>query len=182
MASRKAHRKHKTHRRRSRRHSRRHSRKQGGAILTGAPLSESLAGSWSSKMAMGQGGDYLEYHKGQHGGAHLAGVPLSAIGGEILPTALRGPAHVGGLDRAFADIGGMRDQAGGRRRRKRTKSKGKKRASRRSRRKQGGAVLGYSPYPSGGMLLSGRAVAQSGISPAWNGGVEFDAAKMRQGV
>ena len=44
-------------------------RSRGGAALSGAPLSFSLSGDWSSKMSQGQGGDYLKYHVGQHGGA-----------------------------------------------------------------------------------------------------------------
>lgn len=129
MVSRKSHRKHKSHRRR-------HSRKEGGAMLNGAPVSYSLANDWSSKMSMGQGGDYLKYHVGQHGGA-LAGAPLSEMGG-ALPSAMRGPAMLGGLDRAFNGIAGLKDQAGGKRR--------KHSRRRHSRRKNGGGSCGKSLY------------------------------------
>ena len=95
---------------------RRKSQKKGGAMLHGAPLAESLSGDWSSKMSMGQGGDYLKYHVGQHGG--MAGAPLSAIDGSVLPMSLRGAAHMGGLDKSFTEISGLKDQAGGRRRRR----------------------------------------------------------------
>lgn len=128
MVSRKSHRKHKSHRRR-------HSRKEGGAMLNGAPVSYSLANDWSSKMSMGHGGDYLKYHMGQHGGA-LAGAPLSEMGG-ALPSAMRGPAMLGGLDRAFNGIAGLKDQSGGKRR---------KHSRRHSRRKNGGGSCGKSLY------------------------------------
>ena len=124
MVSRKSHRKHKSHRRR-------HSRKEGGGMLHGAALSESLAGNWSSKMSMGHGGDYLKIHQGQHGGA-LAGASLSEMG-NALPSAMRGPAMLGGLDRAFNGIAGLKDQAGGKRRKH-------------SRRKNGGGSCGKSLY------------------------------------
>lgn len=130
MVSRKSHRKHKSHRRR-------HSRKEGGAMLNGAPVSYSLANDWSSKMSMGQGGDYLKYHVGQHGGA-LAGAPLSEMG-SALPSAMRGPAMLGGLDRAFNGIAGLKDQAGGKRRKH-----SRRKHSRR--RKNGGGSCGKSLY------------------------------------
>jgi hypothetical protein len=129
MVSRKSHRKHKSHRRR-------HSRKEGGAILSGAPLSYQLAGDWSSKMSAGQGGDFLKFHAGQHGGA-LGGAPLSEMGG-ALPQAMRGPAMLGGLDKAFSGIAGLKDQAGGKRRKhSRRKHSARRKHSRRkhSRRK-----------------------------------------------
>lgn len=134
MVSRKSHRKHKSHRRR-------HSRKEGGAMLNGAPVSYSLANDWSSKMSMGQGGDYLKYHVGQHGGA-LAGAPLSEMGG-ALPSAMRGPAMLGGLDRAFNGIAGLKDQAGGKRRKH---SRRKHSRRKHSRRKHGGGSCGKSLY------------------------------------
>jgi len=194
-------------RRQRKQRSQRRSKKQGGAMLSGAPLAYSLAGDWSSKMSNGQGGDYLKYHVGQHGGA-LEGAPLSEIGSSGLPSALRGPAHIGGLDKAFADVAGMKDQAGGRRRTRRSqggkrrsrrsqcskkqggrrrsqRSQGGRRSQRRSRKQrkqrksQGGAHLGYAPLGGASMLLNGAGYAKAGLTPEWNGGVEFDAAKMR---
>jgi hypothetical protein len=84
-------------------------------------------------MSMGQGGDYLKYHVGQHGG--MAGAPLSAIDGSALPMSLRGAAHMGGLDKSFTEISGLKDQAGGRRRRRASKRRSSKCHSRKS---QGG--------------------------------------------
>jgi hypothetical protein len=192
MASRKAHRKHKSRRSRSR-------RSRGGAALSSAPLAYSLAGDWSSKMSAGQGGDYLKYHVGQHGGA-LAGAPLTAIDSSALPSALRGPAHIGGLDRAFSDVAGLRDQAGGKRRRTRHKKHGKKhgkksskggkrkssKSSKRRRtcrtRKSNGGAIGYAPFGSASMLLDSAGYSKAGLTPQWSSGVEFDAAKQRQGL
>jgi len=194
MASRKSQRKHKS--RRSRRHGRSR-RSRGGAALSSAPLAYSLAGDWSSKMSAGQGGDYLKYHVGQHGGA-LAGAPLTAIDSSALPSALRGPAHIGGLDKAFSDVAGLRDQAGGKRRRtRRHKKHGKKsskggkrkssksskrRRTRRSSRKSKGGAMGYAPFGSATMLLDSAGYSKAGLTPQWSSGVEFDAAKQRQGL
>jgi hypothetical protein len=152
MVSRKSHRKHKSHRRR-------HSRKEGGAMLNSAPLSYSLANDWSSKMSNGQGGDYLKYHVGQHGGA-LAGAPLSEMG-SALPSAMRGPAMLGGLDRAFHGIAGLRDQAGGKRRKH-----SRRKHSRR--RKNGGGSCGKSLY--GGSRRKSRKNGGSRRKSRKNGG------------
>jgi hypothetical protein len=190
MVSRKSHRKHKSHRRR-------HSRKEGGAMLNGAPVSYSLSNDWSSKMSLGQGGDYLKYHVGQHGGA-LAGAPLSEMG-NALPSAMRGPAMLGGLDRAFNGIAGLRDQAGGKRRKHSRRKHSRRKHSRRkhggSRRKNGGSrrkrstrkrstrrskggALGYAPISSASMLLDSAAYSKAGLNP--DSGVEFAAAAARQ--
>jgi hypothetical protein len=82
---------------------------------------------------MGHGGDYLKIHQGQHGGA-LAGASLSEMG-NALPSAMRGPAMLGGLDRAFNGIAGLKDQAGGKRR--------KHSRRKHSRRKHGGSCRAY---------------------------------------
>ena len=64
----------KRHSRRKQSHKRRtFHRRRGGS----APVQYSLAGSWPSEMSRGQGADYFNYHRGQHGGV----APLSSIGG-----------------------------------------------------------------------------------------------------
>jgi hypothetical protein len=153
-------------------------------------------------MSMGQGGDYLKYHEGQHGGA-LTGAPVAALGGDLIDPAMRGPAHLGGLDAAFRGIAGLKDQAGGRRKkgsrknRSNRKSHRKNRSNRkshcknrkstrrnknRSRRSRGGA-LGYAPFPSGGMLLKGDDYARAGLNPSYiNGGIEAEAAHARSAM
>jgi len=191
-ASRKTHRKHKTHRRHSRRNTRR-----GGAMLQGAPLSYSLSDDWSSKMSQGQGGDYLKYHVGQHGGAYLSGAPLSEISGSALPGDLRGPAHIGGIDKAVADVAHLKDQAGGRRkkskknggRRKSSKKNGGRRKSHgarksRSRRsKKRGGALGYAPFGGSSMLLNSTGYQQAGLNPEYvTGGVERQMAQVREAM
>jgi hypothetical protein len=185
----------KTHRKHSnRRHTRRNRRREGGAdILTGAPVDFHLSGSWPSQMSLGQGADYFKYHEGQHGGVTFSGAPLSAIEGSALPAGLRGPAHIGGIDKAMADIRGLSDlpsasldvvqgavqavKTGGRRR-KSNRRKSKKSA--RKNKKRGGAVLGYAPFPSAGMLLnSPTQYAQAGLNPQWKTDVAFDLSKVR---
>ena len=178
-------------------------RRRGGNL--GAPLNYSLAGSAASRQSLGQGGDYLNYHEGQHGGVFM-GAPLGA--NSDLPQNLHASAGINALDMAMKDIAGLKDQAGGRRRRskhskrhskrggkraskrggkraskrggKRASKRGGKRHSRRHRRthRRGGS-LGYATFPSQGMLLSGAQYAQAGLNPGWKDAVEFDAATMR---
>jgi hypothetical protein len=164
----------------SRRHSRRRSTRRRGGM---APVSYHLSGSWPSRMSLGQGADYFKYHEGQHGGA----APLSAIG-QMLPPELRPAAHIGGIDKAIADVRGLKDQAGGKRKRRSTKRggskrKGSKRHSRKHRkthRRRRGGALGYAPFPSAGMLLSSpKAYAEAGLNPEWKTAVEFTDAKIR---
>jgi hypothetical protein len=183
-------RKHKTHRRRS--HHRRRTHRKGGA----APVSYHLSGSWPSRMSLGQGADYFKYHEGQHGGASLGmGAFPSAVTSSGLPDALRGPAHIGGIDKAIADVRGLCDEpycgntqamkVGGRRRKHRKSHKRSHRNKRRSihrrksHRRRGGA-MGYAPFPSAGMLLSSpKAYAQAGLNPEWKTDVAFTDAKIR---
>jgi len=153
-------------------------------------------------MSLGQGADYFKYHEGQHGGSHISPAPLSAITGSSLDPALREAAHMGGLDKAFVDIKGLKDQTGGRRsrkHRKHRKSSRKHRKSsrshrskshrkshcknrRRSRKSRGGA-LGYASFPqSTGMLLDKSGYQQAGLSPEWKSDVSFDMAKVRESM
>jgi hypothetical protein len=177
------------------RKSRSRRRQKRGGALDGAPLNYALAGSWPSSQSLNQGADYFKYHEGQHGGQ----APLSAIGAEMLPGGLVGPAHLAGLNKAYADIAGLRDMNGGRRRRHRSKKakkggkrksirhcknkskKGGKRRKHRRTRRRGGA-MGYAPFPSQGMLLSGNQYAQAGLNPEWKNAQEFDSAMLRQSM
>ena len=164
---------------------RRTRRHQGGAhALTGAPLSDSLAGGWSSKMSAGQAGDFMKYHAGQRGGS-LAGAPVSSIG-QGLPSSMHAAAMTAGTMKAYAAIAGLKDQAGGRRKRKNKKSKkqrksrSKRSKSQRRTRQRGGSKLEFAPVSATGMLLSDY--SKTGLSPQWNGGVEFSAAAARQAM
>lgn len=175
-----------------------HHRRRGGAYLlsSASPLNSSLANSWSAKMAAGQGGDFLSYHCGQHGGM----ASTSAISGSSLDASMRPAAMLTGLDRAFSDIRGLSDQAGGRRRKgrkaRKSQRKGRKthhkrrahsrkdrrrsrRTTYRNRRRRGGA-LGYAPVDAQPMLLSASEAAKAGMSPSWKSDVAFDAAADRQ--
>jgi hypothetical protein len=127
---------------------------------------------------------------------------MSAITASSLDGALRGPAHLGGLDKAFAAIAGLSDQQGGRRRRsKRAKKHGKKHSKRSKkggkrskkhgkrskkhtrRHKRGGShELGFAAFPSKGMLLSGAQYSQAGLNPEWKNAVEFDSAMQRSAM
>jgi len=177
------------------RRSRRSRRSHGGVALA----SHNDIG-WSSNRSLAQGGDYFKYHEGQHGGgAPFQGADLSAIGGEGLPSQLRSSAHLGGLDNAFREIQGLRDQAGGKRksrnrrgrkggnRKSRKSRKGGNRKSRKggnrknknkSRRRRRGGAMGYAPFPSPGSLLGGVSYAELGQNPQWRG-VEVDMARAR---
>uniref|UniRef100_A0A6C0HKS4 Uncharacterized protein n=1 Tax=viral metagenome TaxID=1070528 RepID=A0A6C0HKS4_9ZZZZ len=184
--SRKGHRKHKARRTHVRRTLR------GGSNLgaSAAPLQYSLAGDWSSKMAQGQGGDYLKYHVGQHGGQRGGVAPVGDTG--VMDASLRGPAMLAGQDQAFAAIAGLKDQAGGKRSKrsksakrskssKRSKSAKRSKSSKRSKRskKTRGGSLSYAPFDGKGMLLSQSDYAKAGLSPSWSSNVEFNAASAR---
>ncbi len=173
-----------------------HRRRGGEQAIRGAPVNYSLAGNWSSRMSLGQGDDFFKYHEGQHGGE--APFP-GGVTNSMLPAALRGPAHLDGIDKAIADVRPLRDdnQMGGRRRRRRStksrrthkkrggkrhakKSHKKSRKSRRLSRRRRGGALGYAPVSAPGMLLSGpRAYAEAGLNPEWKTAVEFTDAKIR---
>ena len=176
-------RKHKSHRRSTRR--------RGGADeLSGASVNYHLSGSWPSRMSLGQGADYFKYHEGQHGGAALGMGPFpEAVLSPGLPEALRGPAHIGGIDKAIADVRGLKDQAGGKRRKHRKGSKKHNKSRKHSRKhrkthrrhRRNGGALGYAPFPSSGMLLSSpTAYAQAGLNPEWKTDVAFTDAKIRE--
>jgi hypothetical protein len=174
---------HKQHKRSHKKHSRRMTRKKGGA---GAPVNYSLAGNWSSRMSLGQGQDFFKYHEGQHGGQ--APYPGS-VESSSLPVHLRGPAHLAGIDKAFVDIAGLKDQTGGKRkkhhrraskthRRKTHHKKQKKHHKRHTHRRRRGG--GYAPVTAPSMLLSGpKAYAQAGLNPEWKTDVAFEDAKLR---
>lgn len=176
----------KRHSRRKHSHKRRTvHRRRGGA----ASVNYSLADGWSSQMSRGQGADFFNYHRGQHGGV----APISEIGGQLISPEMRGPAHVGGIDKAILDVRGLKDQAGGKRKSRRKSRKSRKsrkdhRKSRRDRRKKsrrsrGGAQLSGAPFPSQGMLLdSPKYYAQAGLNPEWKTDVAYDMAKIRQGM
>ena len=179
-------------------------RRNGGAMaLEGAPIEYRLAGSWPSRMSLGQGQDYFKYHVGQHGGykkrrrggsyqANMMGASFPKSIGQTLPQDLRMAAHIDGLDKAIAYSRQFKDpgQAGGRRRRNGSKRNGSKRrgskrngskrskSSRRTRRR--GGSMGYAPFPNKGMLLdTQRQYAQAGLNPQWKTDVAFDLAKVR---
>ena len=194
--------------RKTQKRNKRHRKHRGGLMqLEPAALSYSLAGSNASRASLGQGQQFLNYHQGQHGGYNASGAPLSAITASSLDGALRGPAHLGGLDKAFAAIAGLSDQQGGRRRRSKRakkhskrskkggkrskKSKGGKRSKKHGKRskkytrrhKRGGShELGFAAFPSKGMLLSGAQYSQAGLNPEWKNAVEFDSAMQRSAM
>lgn len=163
------------HKRHSKRHSRkqnRATRKQRGGV---APVNYSLAGSWPSRMSLGQGTDYESYHVGQHGGA----APYPGSFAPMLPAPMVGPAMVSGIDRAIADVRGLVDPPfdkmqmaepvkGGKRKHKGKKSRKakKSRKTRRNNRKQRG---GMAPVGAPTMLLSGVQYTQAGLNPDYRG-------------
>jgi len=193
---------------RNKRDKRTYKRTRGGMDqLVGAPLKYHLSGSWPSRMSLGQGADYFQYHEGQHGGAALSyGAFPAAVLDKGLPDALRGPAHIGGIDKAIADVRGLCDppncpgtepaKVGGNRnkrtkknktkggkrdkRNKKNKTKGGKRTKKNKRNKRKGGSLGFAPFPSSGMLLdSQKAYAQAGLNPEWKTDIAFTDAKIR---
>ena len=127
---------------RSRRNQRTRRSRGGMYALDGAPVKYHLAGSWPSRMSLGQGTDYFKYHVGQHGGrnrrhrggmgydSNMGGAPMSAITNSTLPQNLRMAAHIDGIDKAIADVRPLKDpnQMGGRRGSKRRGGASKRRS------------------------------------------------------
>jgi hypothetical protein len=162
--------------------------------IRGAPVNYALAGDWSSRMSLGQGTDFGNYHKGQHGGE----APVGSIGKLLIDPSMQGPAMTAGTFKAYADIANLKDQAGGKRRRHRKgksskKSKSKKsrrggskkhRSSRKTRhRRRRGGALGYSPVSASSMLLSGPGDYQkAGLNPGWKNDIAFTDAQQREGM
>ncbi len=170
--------------RRSNSYRRRQQRKNnmmgGGLELTPMELKDvSMMG--PTKQSIAQGVDFFGYHSKQHGGA----APVGTTG--VLDEGLRGYARLAPLDRAYTEIAGLRDQAGGARRRRRggrkdgkTTRKGRKgrkttrkanRKGRKGTRKMRGGMreLGSMPVDAPGMLLPpalGRA-ALSTMNQEW---------------
>ncbi len=165
-----------TYRRRQQRQNAMRQNMMGGALqLTPMELKDtSMVG--PSKQSIEQGVDFFGYHSKQHGGA----APVGTTG--VLDESLRGYARLAPLDRAYSDIAGLRDQAGGRRRRRggrkgrKATRKGRKgtrkgRKGRKGTRKMRGGMreLGSMPVDAPGMLLPpalGRA-ALSTMNQEW---------------
>jgi hypothetical protein len=193
-ASRKSKRSHRSHSRKAHRRTRRQrqQRKQGGM----APITYSLSGSWPSRMSLGQGGDYSQYHAGQHGGS--APYPVAVSGSPLITDAMVGPSMTGGIDKAIADVRSLRDEgppvvqsgAGHRRRthsRRARKTKGKRKSSRRQQRKRGGGgmpSLGFMGINGPSMLLSSKSQYDSaGLNPDYRGAaIEYKVAEARDKV
>ena len=164
------------------RHTRRTRRRGGAEVFVGAPVESSLAGDWSSRMSQGQGADYLRYHQGQHGGG-ITGAPYpTAVMDSRLPGGMVASSMTSGLDKAIADVAGLRDMAGGRRTRGRRGRRTRGRRGRRTRggRRRRGGALGYAPNGSNTMLLSPSEYAQAGLNPEWTSAAEFTDAQIRQ--
>jgi hypothetical protein len=107
----------------------------------------------------------------------------SAVLSPGLPENLRMAAHVGGIDKAIADVRGLRDPpyAGGRRRNHRKSQAKRSKKNRKTHKRRRGGALGYAPFPSNGMLLdSSKAYAQAGLNPEWKTDVAFTDAKIRE--
>ena len=154
--------------RRNRRNTRRRQNMMGGGPLELTPMElkdTSMMG--PTKMSIAQGMDYFGYHAKQHGGA----APVGTTG--VLEDGLRGYAHLAPLDKAYADIAGLRDQTGGRRRKQRKgrKASRKQRKGRKGTRKMSGGMreLGSMPVDAPGMLLppSLARAALSNMNQEW---------------
>lgn len=103
-ASRRHHKSRRVARRATRRVHRRQQRKQRGGV---APVNYDLAQGWSSKASLAQGEDFFKYHAQQHGGS--APFPAAVSGTPFLPVSAQGPAMVLGLNKAIADVAGLKD-------------------------------------------------------------------------
>lgn len=137
-----------THSRRHRmKRSRRQTRNLKGGFMSPTAWDKSDM-SMASADSFRQAQQYLNIHKGQHGGSapYPAGVTNSVLTGPMVASARTGP-----LDAAVAQIQGMSDQSGGKRSKSR-KNKAKAKRSRRNKKLRGGSMAG-SPLSANSMLL-----------------------------
>lgn len=159
-------------------------RRRGGASYSYVPAPVDYVDA-TGELNLAQGRQFAEMHQAQHGGAGLVSGPYPDALGDVLPQDLAASARLLPLQKAFDDIKGMSDQAGGRRRRrtkrknmkggkksrksKKSKKSRKSRKNRRSRRsRRGGGHLGYQAVDAPGMLLSNAEYKLAGLNPEWN--------------
>lgn len=176
------------------RRNRRNTRGGAATYLNPASVSYNLAEDWPSKASLRQGADYFKYHTAQHGGAgyqvNATGAPMSQITNSVLPSNLAPSAHTQGLNRAYAEIAGLKDggdtplivrpigeapasgATGGNRRRNRRNTRARRdrrrdrRRTIRNRRRNGGG-LGYSSVNAPAMLLDARGYQMAGLNPEY---------------
>ena len=110
----------------SRKTQRRNRKMNGGQ----APVNYSNPGPMG--LSLGQGVDFERYHSGQHGG--MGPYPAS-VSSSSLPADLNASARINPTLQAYAEIRGLKDQAGGRRGRSSRKSRKSRRKSRKNSRK-----------------------------------------------
>ena len=133
------------------------------------------------QQSIAQGVQFGQLTNKMHGGM---GVYPGAVTDSGLPANLHASARLLGQDQAFAQIQGMRDQAGGRKRRSRKASRKNRKASRKNRkasrknrrtsrkasrknRRMNGGALGYASTDAPGMLLTPAETARAGLNPEW---------------
>ena len=140
------------------------------------------------QQSIAQGVQFGQLTNKMHGGM---GVYPGAVTDSGLPANLHASARLLGQDQAFADIQGLRDQAGGRKRRSRKASRKNRKASRKNRkasrkasrknrkasrknrkasrrnRRMNGGALGYASTDAPGMLLTPAETARAGLNPEW---------------
>jgi len=142
------------------------------------------------QQSLAQGVQFGQLTNKMHGGM---GVYPGAVTDSGLPANLHASARLLGQDQAFADIQGLRDQAGGRKRHSRKASRKNRKASRKNRKASrkayrknrkasrknrkasrrnrringGGGALGYASTDAPGMLLTPAETARAGLNPEW---------------
>lgn len=144
-----------------------------------------------STLNLAQGQQFQELNKLYHGGATFYGGPYpGSVTDSGLPADLAASAHLSPLNKAFADVAGLKDQAGGKRRRsskrksrrsaskrkghrKSRRSASKRKAHRKSRRSahrksRGGGALNPMPMSDfNKMLLPAGLEGRAGLNPEW---------------
>lgn len=143
-----------------------------------------------STLNLAQGQQFQELNKMYHGGATFYGGPYpGSVTDSGLPADLAASAHLNPLNKAFADVAGLKDQVGGKRRRsskrksrrsakrKSSSRKSRRSASRKSRRStrrsahrktRGGGALNPMPMSDfNKMLLPAGLEGRAGLNPEW---------------
>ena len=118
------------------------------------------------------------------GGAAMPATVSGATGSSVIAAS---QARANEQNAIVASGSGMKVKvSGGSKRSKRSKKHGGKRSKKhggtRNRKRGGSHELGFSPFPSTGMLLSEAQYSQAGLSPEYKNAVEFDSVMLRSAM
>jgi len=116
--------------------------------------------------SLAQGNQFLNIHKGQHGGAASPAPYPTAVTNSVLSGPMIAATRTGPLDTAMSQIQGMQD--GGRRRRnKKSRSRKTKKHGKKHRKHRGGAKFAGASLSENPMLMPSGMERQAALHKGW---------------